>query len=346
MRPSIIVLGSGQPGRDYSPPLKDEGRIPGAAKAIGRELAEAGCDLVVFSSSADYVEGDVVDGYVHALGADGPGRVVVRTPQDASVSFATSGEAAKRIQIEPDPASDWETSYYGSMFEADGLVVIGGGRSTRIAGLIAVARRTPTVALACFGGGGSVVWQHLSKYRNDTTPDDLSLMGRPWGDGSARGVVRSVLAQRERREAAAGALARASRRGRTLRALSSLAGGAALVLAMVALILVYNTTSAATAISCLVVGPVLGAVGGALLRDAAQAEAAPVWSAMRGLGAGLLATTLYVASQRLANDQALDVESARRLLWLVLPLGIAAGYTFDLVYTRLRSIDVLKQPDA
>jgi hypothetical protein len=41
-----------------------------------------------------------------------------------------------------------------------GIVVVGGGRSTRIAGVIAVAFRTPVVAVAGFGAGAAIVWQH------------------------------------------------------------------------------------------------------------------------------------------------------------------------------------------
>jgi hypothetical protein len=31
----------------------------------------------------------------------------------------------------------------------------------------------------------------------------------------------------------------------------------------------------------------------------------------------------------------MTLDSARRLLWFVVPMGIAAGYVFDLVYARL-----------
>ncbi len=68
-------------------------------------------------------------------------------------------------------------------------MVIGGGRSTLKAGVIAVAVRTPVVAMAGFGAGAAVVWQHLSRHSNDATEDDLHLMGRSWEDSSASRLV-------------------------------------------------------------------------------------------------------------------------------------------------------------
>lgn len=339
MRLSIVVLGSGTSGREYIPPLKDQSMISTASQAIGRELAMAGCDLVVFSSDTDYVESDVVEGFLTAMTKGG--RVVVRAPHHTTVSFGVSADAAMRVQIEPDPADDWETSYYRSVFEADGLVVIGGGRSTRIAGVIAVAIRTPVVAVAGFGAGASIVWQHLCKHKNDASTEDLHLMGRPWSENSASRLVASLLAQRTRRQATLDTEQKAARHDAMKRTFNSLASATALVLAALAILLAYSTTGMAVGMACLLGGPILGAIGGALARDTTETHSDMLWSAARGVGAGVLATTLYVASQLLTNESALTVESARRLLWFVVPMGIAAGYTFDLVYAKLRQVDIL-----
>jgi hypothetical protein len=343
MRPSIVVVGSGSAGREYDPPLADQPRIPTACQEIGRELARAGCDLVVFSSDADFVEVDVVRGYLDA--ANDAAKVAVRAPHQVAVRFDVPDRAVERVHVEPDTAGDWESSYYRSVFEADGLVAIGGGRSTRIAGVLAIAQGTPVVALAAFGGGASVVWRHLDKHRNDATAEDVHLMGRPWGSDSARLLVQSLLAQRDRREATERLTRRAQARIRRSRTLSSLTGVAALLLAAATILVGGQAGSTGTVIACLLAGPMLGAVGGAMLRDTADDEPNAVWSAARGLGAGMLASMLYVASQLLTNPDLLAVRSASRLLWFVVPLGIAAGYTFDLVYAKLHKSEVLPGPD-
>lgn len=64
MRPSVVVVGSARPDRKYTPEMREIDLVPAACEAVGRELARAGCDLVVFSSSDDYIEKDVVHGYL------------------------------------------------------------------------------------------------------------------------------------------------------------------------------------------------------------------------------------------------------------------------------------------
>jgi hypothetical protein len=58
---------------------------------------------------------------------------------------------------------------------------------------------------------------------------------------------------------------------------------------------------------------------------------------IRGLGAGLVTVLLYVASQLLSVPTLMDRLDVRRLLFITIPLGFTAGFTFDLVFERLRS---------
>ena len=62
---------------------------------------------------------------------------------------------------------------------------------------------------------------------------------------------------------------------------------------------------------------------------------APVGEApeLRGLGF----TAALVESAR----QTFVLLVRNRLLWFVVPMGIAAGYTFDLVYAKLRQADAM-----
>jgi hypothetical protein len=332
MRPSIVVIGSGDPGRSYETPLRDHARIPVAAAAIGAELARAGCELVVFSSSGDFIDAEAVQGY---LRAGGP-HVVVRAPQRLTTDFGVTPEQAARITVEPDPADDWEASYYRSVHDADGLVTIGGGDSTRIAGFMAVAQCKPVVAPASFGGGGEVVWRYLGHYRNDATPAELNAMGLPWTDDSAGRLVDALLAQRRRR-------ARAGRRGDRGRTAGLIAGYLGLAAAITAIAVASTTTSFPLALICLLTGPLLAGLAGAILRGRPDERREPAFSAFRGLGAGAVTSLLYVASQLLASsaDDPLTLTSARRLVWFVVALGLISGYTLDLVYARLRTVETV-----
>lgn len=155
----------------------------------------------VFSDSEDYVERDVVRGYLSAETAP-PGRVVVRTPHDRLPTFQGVGGSESSVEIEPDTSSDWETSFYRSIVTADGVVLIGGGRSTRIAGVLAIGQQIPVVALAHFGGGARVIWQQLESSHSTVTKAEIARMARPWRDASAADHVAGVTDQIGRRASA------------------------------------------------------------------------------------------------------------------------------------------------
>jgi hypothetical protein len=341
MRPSVVVVGSGSPQREYTPPLQDQERLQQACRELGRELARARCDLVVFSSADDYLEKDVVRGYVGALEGGSAGRVVVRTPALRRVDFGLPPDQMVRVEVESDTASEWEVSYYRSIYLADGLITVGGGRSTRIAALLAIANRTPLVTLASFGGAAAVVRDYLEKNRNDASADDIVLMGRPWSTGSARELVQCLLAQLQRRARAVAAEVMATRAARRARTFTALTAVVALLTAASTVLLADGQLPHAALLGLLLGGPMLGAVGGAMLRESTDEQPHAIWSAARGLGAGMLAAMLYVASQLLTSPDLLSQGATRRLLWFVIPVGIAAGYTFDLVYARLRQSDVV-----
>lgn len=78
-------------------------------------------------------------------------------------------------------------------------------------------------------------------------------------------------------------------------------------------------------VGLLLASPMFASVGAAMLRDVGNEQPQPVWSAARGLGAGLLATLLYVASHLLTSQGGLDTAAAQRLLWFVVPLGSPPG---------------------
>ena len=347
MRPSIVVTGSALAGREYTPPLRDAGAASPACAAIGRELAKAGCDLVVFSSSDDYIERDVARAYLEALDPAHPGTVVVRTPYDREVDFGVPEQLRQFIEIRPDPAAEWEISYYRALLDADGLVVVGGGRATRIAGTLAVAGATPIIALAMFGGGALTVWQHLDRHRNHATDEDMHLMAGAWSDKSAARLVASLLGQIARRRETIRQQQRESARSKRSRTVNSLCATSAIAFSALTVWLGFRTQDTASAVGYLLVGPLLAAIAGALLRDASADEQTTIWSAARGLGAGVLAVSLYVGSQQLTNAEQLTADSARRLAWFLVPVGLAAGYTVDYVFAKLSRINILSdQPFA
>jgi peptidoglycan/LPS O-acetylase OafA/YrhL len=166
-------------------------------------------------------------------------------------------------------------------------------------------------------------------------------MGRPWSADSAVRLVSSLLLQRDRKALTEAATRAALNRRHRVRTRTALAAIASLVLAASTVLLAGTALPQPATLCVLLAGPMFGAVGGALLRESTDERPDAVWSAARGLGAGMLSAMLYVASQLLTTPDLLTSDATPRLLWFVVPLGIAAGYTFDLVYARLRRAEVL-----
>lgn len=340
MRPSIVVVGSANPKREYNPEMKKIDLVPAACEAVGRELARAGCEIVVFSGSDDYIEKDVVRGYLSALQAQDGGAIVVKAPLGRMTSFDVPPHLRHVLRFEPDPTEEWEVSYYRAVLEADGLIVVGGGRATRIAGVLAVARRIPLVALAYFGGAALTVWRYLDRHQNEATPEAISKMAAPWEDDTAKHVVDSLLDQRLRLQDAARRDQNRLQRARTVNGLFAVV---AIVLAALTAVLSFRTDATYTAVGCLIGGSLLMAAAGALINDASSNEPNLPWALARGLGAGALACMLYVGSQTLTNPDSLDAEATRRLAWLLMPLGLTAGFTLDKIFARLRNVDALPE---
>jgi hypothetical protein len=345
MAPSIVVVGSVDTGREYRPPLQGSQTGRQACQQLGRELRRCGFEVVAFSADPAFVEIDVVKGYVD----DEPGKrrnrrgvVTIRGPRSRIAQFPWPQSISVSMRMEPDPTEEWEVSFYRSVLQADGLIVIGGGRSTRTAGVVAMSQRVPLVAVAAFGGGAALVWENLSKVRNDATTEDLDAMGRPWSDESARELVASLRHQAQRRLASMRDGGQTDRRAARIRGLRGLIGVVALGLAASGIVVAAPEKSAGFSLAVVLAAPVLAAIGGAMLRDAAETVRYPFWSAARGLGAGLMSSMLYVASQLLTTPDLLDHLDARRLLWFTIPLGMAAGTAFELIYDRLHRSRLLE----
>lgn len=332
-RPVVAIVGSVESGRAYSPELKHPDTAPAACRELGRQLALAGYDLAVFSAKPKYVEYHVVQGYAREEGT-----VFVHVPRHRDADFGLPQGSSVAVHTVRDTGPEWEVSFYRTLLSCDALLLVGGGQSTRVAGVIAMSQRIPLLPVAAFGGGASQVWVNLDKVRNDTTDDDITLLGQDWRPGCARRLVECLDQQRQRRAQWLRESDRAARR-------ASLSTGLGLTVALLLLVcsllgfVLAGEPGPATGrrLGVLVVTPLLAAMAGAVIRS--SFETADQWprSAVRGLGAGVVSVLLYVASQLLTVPSLLDELDVRRLLFFTLPLGFSAGFTFDLVFERLRS---------
>jgi hypothetical protein len=342
MGPTVAVVGSAAGGRTYDPPIYDIDATTVAAEEIGRELANQGCRLVVFSNKADFIESAVVRGFACSDDAK-PKSIEVRPPlKSALPGFPEMQLKPDLFEVRPEPTTDWEVSFYRSLLSVDALLLIGGGRSTFDAGLIALSRPIAIAPIATFGGAAEKAWKRAREESSLATEEDLAPLASQWRAGSAEAVVASLLHQHRRR------LDEDRRRRDEMRADARrkirgvLAAAVYLVLALASIPAFTKWgTGATVAVALLVFGPLLAGASGALIRDALFDEArTSLRDGVLGAAAGGLSGILFIAAQVVTNPDLLKGESASRLIYFVVPVGFAAGLAFDHVLAKLRRTDV------
>ncbi|CAL9656513.1 hypothetical protein SUDANB21_06805 (plasmid) [Streptomyces sp. enrichment culture] len=340
MRPLIAVVGSADPGRTYHPALADMEIAPRACEEIGTALADAGCDLVVYSSEAQFVEDRVVSGYL-SHGDVAPGSIQVRPPYGAGEKdFPMLEERPEVFDVRYESGDDWESSFYRSLREVHGVVLIGGGRSTLITGMVCLAFGIPVYAVACFGGASRRVWDIMNRVTHHAARHEVSTMGAEWGPGAAHRLVQLLRTQQERKDEQQLQETRSRRKAAWRSAFGITVGLLLLCLGLGMIPLTYAVdASASINLTGLIVGALATGTSGAITRNAFDRGEHWARTAALGMSAGAVAFLLFVSAQLAASPEILSGEGARRLLFFVLTVGFVSGFTFDAVYGRLKQAE-------
>ncbi|MEV6492432.1 hypothetical protein AB0M20_28000 [Actinoplanes sp. NPDC051633] len=239
----------------------------------------------------------------------------------------------------------WEFPFYGGVLEADGLLLIGGARATRIAGIIALNQKTPVLPVVLFGGAAEEIWNKLRAVGNDTDSALRSAMAETWSATSAKRLVAALDEQRKRRARRLKDEARAAEKHQRQLALRHLAG-----LALVAAAVAAGSVYYGWPLTGVVAIAMLAAAGGALVSRQnvwrigrrVRAEAADVPAAItvtRGAFAGLITVLTYVVSQTLGSGPS-DQLANGSITVFALAAGAVAGFTADRVLARIRPVEV------
>ena len=346
-----------------------------AGEDLGRELAKGGFRIVVYGSDPAYLEPSVVKGYV-ASGAGRNGSIQVRYSHNGSrPAFPEQKSHPRLFEYRPEPGLNWEISFYQSLSEVQGILLLGGGASTMIAGLVAMGHRIAILALASFGGKAADVWNVIRTSSVLASHEEIALMARPdWSTEIAQesvGMLRAQLARWSEEER--------QRRLGQLRSESVVKWHAltALILFVLAILCVpyawSSNLSQTTATWLLFLSPLLAGVAGATIRlvfDSRQGSVplnrqSAVTTAALGLVAGGVAGLLFITAQvstlpdtmanlgdgtatnlviRVAGDavaSAISAQQASRLVPFGVVIGFIAGLTLDAVFRKLVSSDVV-----
>jgi hypothetical protein len=372
-QPLIAIVGSADEQRQDELDLKKIDVARQAAQELGGELAKAGCRLLVYSTRPGFIEFCTMLGFIES-GHGRPNSIQIRYPLSMEQPPLPNEKGNEQLlDWRPDRSKDWEVSFYRSLEEVDGMILIGGGQSTLIGGLVAMGFRKPILALASFGGAAEKVWETLSIERDLVEHRDITFMACPsWTSTSAQAGVQILLKQRRRL-----AEEEKQRRLEELRTSANLSRHAivAALLFLVALASVPLAWGGGLSYPWLLwllfFSPVLGGISGATIRtvfDLRQGSLplttpSTITTMALGLIAGGVAGLLFVSAQLAAVPatlenaggdetsvvlaaaeqlQQLQASQAGRLVPFAVSIGFVAGLTLDAVFRRLLNLDVVK----
>lgn len=340
--PLIAIIGSARTNAGYEPPMA---RAPEdavlAAERIGRALADARFRIVVYSASEDFIEPAVVRGYLQSARKPARGSIQVRyDPSKGDPRFDHRAEQEDAFRRFPDSTGNWEVSFYESLSNVDAVLLVGGARSTLVAGVLALSRPIPLLTLAAFGGAAQRVWEMLPARGRLVLPDETALMREAsWTPEMAAEAVGILGRQRGRL---------ANLRGDAARHRHARVGLGCLFLVAAAWPVCYGLDGQRqwVTIAALEGAPMLAGALGALTRtllDPVDADGPPprpvgatfLLGAVAGLAAGVLFTTAQLAAVTSPDAGALLVQ-AQRVLPYALVAGLAGGLGFEAVLTNLR----------
>ena len=188
--PLIAIVGSYNPAREKELGLRFLEQTAQASEDLGRELAKQGYRIVVYSDNPYQMELDLVRGYLGQKDVV-PGAIqVLALQQHGQPHFVEEATNEDKFDFRPDFNPDWEFSFYQSLSHVDGMLILGGGPSGLVAGLVIIGHRKPVVVCAAFGGAGEKIWSALRAQDYALTDADLAVMAQTrWSPALATRMV-------------------------------------------------------------------------------------------------------------------------------------------------------------
>jgi len=314
------------------------------AKALGAEIAKRGHGLAVYD--ANFIEAEAVEGFV----AEAPKinrkdrAIIVRQPQEAKlVPFKEEATDPALFDRRADQTGFWEGSFYRSLADSDGIILLGGGNATLVVGQVALGARIPLLALAATGGSASVVWRSIAPGVDLPSVDEHVRMAQQLSPEAVSNWVDALETQRRRRYAV--------ETGPIL--WHAVYASALFVLALIAAIgsHLFNPPGLPPEVRkalLLASLPIAGAAGAAIRmvfeRRYGSGPLVPPSIAITialGMMAGALAGLLYLVAQPGTIDLA-NLQTELRLVSILVVVSTVGGLTAETIFRKLLGVDVLR----
>lgn len=332
------------------------------ATLLGRALAVAGYGIIVYSSEVQFMERFVVTGFARSGAAREKSIQVVYPKDEGEIEFPELETHRQLFEIKPDASGTWETSYYESLGKVHGVLLMGGGRSTLIAGLVGIGYGRAVVPIASYGGHANTIWRKLRASGGVLTEPELMLLAAPkWSDEAAARAVGIFAEHAKRLQQRQDALREAELRS-AKRTRASAAAAVVLFLftaSLVVTVLMKQEYPGWLLPATFLIAAVAAGISGATVRSLSdlaehRLEMADQPASMRlalGVIAGVLTALLVAIPQvtaeshlperlRLTADEKAEMRSDR--LTNCLPAAVfaalLAGFATDQFYRKLRDL--------
>jgi hypothetical protein len=109
----IAIVGSATEGREYTPQIQDAQEAHQIAEKLGAALALAGYGLMVYSAEPEYIERDVVRGFVNSGKANAKSILVLfPSGQRRAAAFPEREEREEVFDVRQENTAGWEMAFY------------------------------------------------------------------------------------------------------------------------------------------------------------------------------------------------------------------------------------------
>ncbi len=339
--------------------LRNPERGIAAACQLGAALAEKGCGLVVYSSHPTFIERHLVKGYASSERAAAESIQVIYPRRSERPAFDEQQSKPGLFKFKINFHSNWEVAFYRSLYTVDGLILIGGGQSTFVAGILATSSQLPLVALEPYGGTSEKVWGLIDPADGLIRQEEKELMAEDNQSAAwAARIVGALLEQRQRRRNRDRERIEQSRSHQWRRAAEAVTG---LVLLAISLALVVwswdESMPRGRLLTALIAAPAIAGMSASLMRGLWErvtgpppGGARPVWiMAALGCVAGAVAGLLYSIAQLTVVLPGTDGQLPAitgRLVPFALLTGFVTGFATDAFFRRMaeREVDPIQLP--
>lgn len=201
-RKKIAIVGSASEERASDLGLVNVELAKHIGQELGKQLANAEFDIVVYSTVEGMFEVAVAQGYSTVSTTEDSIHVSYSSHpdlQEFKPNFDGIVENKDLLQERTVFDSNWETAFYTSIAEDDGIILLGGGSSTLIAGLVAMGHKKPILALSICGGAAEKVLKVLVNHPDyrDVGQNLWNEMSTSvsWSSSSAEKLIRVLIQQ-------------------------------------------------------------------------------------------------------------------------------------------------------